>query len=132
MKTVKALVVLETMWGTAGRAPRFFQINPQNFSGRRLYSLLGHSDFLVTNACSQQVNSAREHARPDPIWLAKNLQIIRYGVLILCGRVAQATYEVCEYEYQGPVVRMPHPASRQWSKEKLEFWRKELAKYYVG
>lgn len=121
---VRCLVVLETMWGRAGKAPGLFHINPQNHSGRRLYWLLSHSDFFVTNACRNQVNNAREHDKPDPVWLATNLQRCKYDLLLVCGKVAQATYARCGYVPNCRVLQIPHPAARTWTKATLEETRR--------
>lgn len=119
----KALVVLETMWGGNGKAPGLFRINPYNYSGKRLYSLLGHSDFWVTNACRELVSHANAHGKPDPEWLAQNLQRLTYDLLLLCGKVAQQTYDRCGYVPPCRIERMPHPAARTWTKAELERWR---------
>jgi hypothetical protein len=126
----KALVVLETMWGgNGGRAPRFFRINPNNFSGRRLYKLLGHDDFYVTNACPQYVENANRHGTPNPEWLATSLQRLTYDLLLLCGRIAQETYDQCGYTPKCVILRMPHPAARMWTKQMLQEWQERLKKY---
>ena len=122
----RALVVLETMWGDAGRAPGLFKINPHNHSGKRLYKLLGHADFWVTNACPWQVGSATQHGKPDPAWLARNLQRMSYDLLLVCGRVAQKTFDQCEYVPPCKVLKMLHPAARTWTKAKLQEWEVRL------
>jgi hypothetical protein len=121
----RCLAVLETMWGGNGHAPGLFRINPNNFTGRRLYWLLGHEDLWVTNACRELVANARLHGEPDPAWLAKNLQRLTYDLLLVCGKVAQTTYGECGYMPDCRVLEMPHPASRSdWSRLNLEAWQK--------
>ena len=116
----RAAVVLETMWGNPGWAPGWFHINQQNYTGRRLHWLLGHEDFWVTNACPQQVANATQHGRPDPAWLAHNLQRRAYDLLLVCGRVAQATYAHCGYVPPCRVVYIAHPAARTWTRAQLD------------
>ncbi len=71
------LAILETMWdwramtSEAGyaRAPAFFSINPDNFSGRRLYRLLGdrlNTWLQVTNACPELVSGPNQHGKQLP------------------------------------------------------------------
>jgi hypothetical protein len=115
----RCLAVLEVMWGTPGKAPGIFRINPNNHTGRRLYWLLGHDDLLVTNACPEQVGHPTLHGRPDPLWLAKNLQRVAYDLLLICGRVAQRTFDQCGYRPQCRIIEMPHPAARCWTKADL-------------
>lgn len=127
----KVLVVLETMWGGSGSAPGLFRINPNNYSGRRLLWLIGHSDFWVTNACREYVSNARQHGKPDPTWLAKNLQRIDYGLLLVCGKVAQRTYTACGYVPDCNVLEMPHPAARMWPKVQMLKWKARIKKVQV-
>jgi hypothetical protein len=69
------VALLESMWGwrgysEAGDVIRYFRINPDNFSGRRLYSLIGPShSLLVTNSCRECQRSANDHGTPDPAWV---------------------------------------------------------------
>ena len=123
--STRCVAVLDTMWGGDGHAPGLFRINPNNFTGRRLYRLLGHKDLWVTNACRELVENAKGHGKPDPKWLAKNLQRMTYDLLLVCGRVAQRTYADCGYVPDCRVLKMPHPASRSdWSRENLDKWQK--------
>lgn len=119
------VAVLDTMWGdTAGRAPRFFTINPRNHSGRRLYKLVGPDvRLLVTNACPQQVTNAQHHSKPDAVWLAQNIAYARKhyspALILVCGKVAKQTFEAAGINSQTPVMYMPHPAARSWSRGRL-------------
>lgn len=130
----KFVAILDTMWGTGGRAPQWFLINPQNHSGRRLYKLTGarYGDLVVVNACAQQTRSARHHGTPSVEWLAASLAAVptsrRGAVLLVCGAVAQRTYDRLAVPWNGPVVRMPHPASRTWTRAQLLAVRKQIAK----
>ncbi len=117
------------MWGDfAGQAPRFFKINPKNFSGRRLYSLIGpDSNLLVTNSCKFMVNAAHKHGVPNVEWLTQNLNILHrhrtYDVVLVCGKVAQATYKQCNFtpRLYTRVIEIPHPAARTvWTREYIE------------
>jgi hypothetical protein len=123
----RVVAVLETMWdwrnqttsaGYRKEAPRHFQINPDNHSGRRLYKLVGGADLVVTNACRELVCSAREHGVPDPVWLAENLQrLAPIALLLVCGKVAQKTFAICGFIPSAPVIEIPHPAARgYWTK----------------
>jgi hypothetical protein len=119
-KHVRCLAVLETMWGTPGNADELFPINPGNFTGKRLYWLLGHNELLCTNACREQVSGPSEHGTPDPSWLNANLQKLSYDLLLVCGKVAQATYDRCAYTPACRIIRIPHPAARGcWNKHYL-------------
>jgi hypothetical protein len=122
MKTVVA--ILDSMWdwrqatSRAGykEAPRSFSINPRNFSGKRLYRIVGDGvNLLVTNSCRELCASANHHGTPDPAWLRENLKILEpFEVLLVCGKVAQATYAVCGYEFKHK-IEIPHPAARMWT-----------------
>jgi hypothetical protein len=133
---MRAVAILETMWDwrqqTSGagytEAPRFFRINPKNFSGRRLYRICGpNAQLLVTNACRELVSGPSHHGKPDPEWLAENLWEIErrrpdsapIDVLLVCGKVAQATYKACGYKSEtARVIEIPHPAARFiWTRE---------------
>lgn len=138
MKLVVA--VLETMWGWGHytrRAPRFFPINRRNFSGKRLYRLVGENcRLLVTNACKELVTSPDQHGEPDPEWLEQNLLLLKPEVILVCGKVAQATYARTVWPSLASVkgtkvLHIPHPAARNyWTRavitETAERIQKEL------
>lgn len=125
----KIIAVLESMWDwrqmTSGagyrEAPRSFRINPENYSGKRLYRIVGDSgELLVTNACRELCGSANHHGTPDPTWLRENLEILApFDVLLVCGRVAQATYARCGYDFER-MIEIPHPAARRWTHALIE------------
>jgi len=145
-RLMRVVAILETMWNWRGmtsaagyaEAPRYFRINPQNFSGRRLYKLVGQdARLLVTNACRELVSGPKEHGKPDPAWLAENIRILdgeseklpegvteraRIEVLLVCGKVAQQTFRQCGYEPKAArVIEIPHPAARQvWTRELID------------
>src|SRR5204863_10164647 len=130
---MRVVAMLETMWDWRGmtsgagysEAPRFFRINPDNHSGRRLYKLIGHdAQLLVTNACRELVTGPNQHGKPDPQWLAENLAEIEakrpdsatIDVLLVCGKVAQQTFRMSGYQpKKARIVEMPHPAARMWT-----------------
>lgn len=132
----RVVAILEVMWDwrqmTSGagyaEAPRYFQINPQNHSGRRLYRLVGlDASLVVTNACRELVTGPTQHGTPDPVWLAENLRILDGDILdeqyidllLVCGKVAQRTFKVCKYRPRAArVIEIPHPAARSvWTRE---------------
>ena len=125
----RIVAILESMWDwrqmTSGsgyrEALRYFRINPDNFSGKRLYRIVGHdADLFVTNACRELCASARHHGTPDPAWLCENLKSLEpFDVLLVCGRVAQATYAQSGYEFARK-IEMPHPAARMWTHAMLD------------
>lgn len=115
------------------RAPKFFIINRNNFSGRRLYSLIGNDvRLLVTESCKELVKSAKEHGTPDPIWLASNLTLLHSGlfkpsVILLCGKVAQKTFKDSKFVTHACVIEIPHPAARVvWTKAYIEQIRQQI------
>jgi hypothetical protein len=125
------VAILESMWDwrslTSGagynQAPSYFRINPQNHSGKRLYRIVGDNHLLVTNACRELVGGPNQHGKPDPEWLRGNLMKLDklgIGILLVCGNVAQQTYEKSGFLWKGPTIRMMHPASRTWSNELLD------------
>lgn len=128
---IRVVAVLETMWdwkaqtSSAGykQAPRFFRINPRNFSGRRLYKLVGpNAHLLVTESCRELVSAAHKHGTPDPEWLRENLLLLEpFEVLLLCGKVAQQTFLRSEHPTAARIVEMPHPAARAyWTAKNIE------------
>lgn len=126
----RVVAVLETMWDwrsmTSGagyrEAPRYFRINPNNYSGKRLYKLIGPARLLVTNACRDLASHANGHGKPDTGWLRENLEILdrhqSIAVILVCGKVAQACYRECGFEpARATVFEIPHPAARgPWTK----------------
>ncbi len=121
----KCLAILDTMWGGSDQAPGLFRINPNNYTGKRLYWFLGHDDLWVTNACGEYMANAKQHGTPNPERLAKNLRRITYDLLLVCGSVAKKTYLKCGYTPKCEILMIPHPARRGWTKSKLE-WTKNL------
>lgn len=136
---MNVVAILETMWDWRGQtssagyaeAPRFFRINPQNYSGRRLYKLIGSDALLlVTNACRELVTGPNQHGTPNPEWLAENLAEIEVNhaaaapidVLLVCGKIAQQTFKQSGYKLKnGRVIEIPHPAARAvWTVEFIE------------
>lgn len=152
---MRVVAILETMWdwrqqtSSAGyaQAPRFFRINKQNFSGRRLYKIVGpQAQLLVTNACRELVSGPEKHGNGNPTWLAENLPVYLTAkrplavihereeyknpfqpidLLMVCGKVAQKTYRDCGFKpLWARVIEMPHPAARSWTK--FEIGRHQL------
>jgi hypothetical protein len=130
MKTVVA--VLDTMWGERNaRAPRYFQINPNNRSGKMLYRLVGpYRRLWVTNSCREMVNNARRHGKPDPGWLAENLRRLKPDLVLVCGKVAQKTFrEACPMKWDGcDDISIPHPAARNWSQKQIKRIARKIEK----
>lgn len=126
----RAVAILEVMWdwrartsaaGYQERAPRWFDINPHNFTGRRLHRWLEHfDDFKVTNACPQLVSSAKGRGTPDSAWLSENLIALQpFDLLLVCGRVAQETYKRAD-AVGARIIELPHPAARCWNRQGLD------------
>lgn len=124
MDRVKIVALLESMWGWGGyndpgeEAPRFFRINPENFSGRRLYRLVGDANLIVTNSCRFVQKSANHHGTPDPEWVRENLERAQNDgcdLFLICGKIAKATYESTGLNFAN-VLFMDHPAARRWTK----------------
>lgn len=129
MPKVRCVAILEVMWdweeqtSTAGykrKAPKWFNINPNNLTGSRLYKFLGHNSLLVTNACPDLVYSAKGKGTPSPKWLRENLKQLEFDLLLVCGSVAKKTLQKSRFKTSARIVEIPHPAARVWTKEKLE------------
>ena len=120
---VDVVAVLEVMWGEpSDEAPGFFWINDKwNASGKRLRQLVG-TRVLVTNACRECVPSASHRGTRDPDRLARNLSRIDCDLLLICGAVAQATFEESGFVVpEGTrAFYMKHPAARSWTKQEIE------------
>lgn len=125
----KIVAVLDSMWdwrqATSGaghkEAPRYFRINPQNFSGKRLYRIVGHgADLFVTNSCRELCQSASHRGTPDAAWLGENLNILApFAALLVCGKVAQATFAASGFVWEQR-IEIPHPAARMWTHAMLD------------
>lgn len=129
----KIVALLDSMWSWGGcnepgeEAPRYFRINPDNHSGRRLYRICGpgHS-LLVTNCCRIVQSSANHHGLPDPEWVGRNIAFLAkegMDLLLICGKVAKQTYlrRPCGWNAHYPaVLYMDHPAARRWSNQKID------------
>lgn len=124
---MRIVVVLAVQWGYPGdKVSRWFRINPFNHSGQRLYRLIGHFDFLVTNACPDIVYRADQQGTPDPRWLRRNLRALRPQVVLVCGAVAQATFERDMVPASTKVFKLPHPAARTWTKALITGWSRRI------
>jgi hypothetical protein len=67
-------------------------------------------DLHVTNACRELCGSANHHGTPDPEWLRENLELLApFDVLLVCGKVAQATYARSGYEFARK-IEIPAPS----------------------
>jgi hypothetical protein len=138
----KWLAILDTQWGDPGQARRWFPINPDNHSGRRLYSLTQskYPQVWVTNSCREAFGAAHFHGVPDRDWLIGNLNTLSPSQkklpLLICGQVAQKVFDEIdvsdEYWHLGPIVRMLHPAARVWSRELIEHTQRELKEIANG
>jgi hypothetical protein len=129
------VALLESMWGwrgysEAGDVIRYFRINPDNFSGRRLYRIVGDGhNLLVTNSCRECQSTASDHGKPDPAWVASNLTFLaseKMDLLLVCGRIAKETYEASGFQFP-KVLFMDHPAARRWSNASLDAMTKRVA-----
>jgi hypothetical protein len=124
------VAVLETMWGSPSPV-RWFRINPLNVSGRRLYRLVSPAELVVTNACREPVWNANQHGVPDPVWLRENLtrlgRLYPVRLVLVCGTVAAKTMR--RIEIASPVFHMPHPAARDWTKQKENETKRKISLY---
>ena len=135
--SLKIVALLESMWGWRGHhnpgeeAPRFFHINPDNLSGRRLYALCGDATLAVTNSCRTVQATANHHGVPDPEWVKENLSRAQgdgCDLFLICGTVAQKTYAATGLDYPN-VILMDHPAARRWTGIKMAAIRRQIAEY---
>lgn len=141
MTVPRVVALLESMWGwrrlhaADAEAPRFFRINPNNFSGRRLYQLVGGDvNLLVTNSCRIVQRSANHHGTPDPSWVKENLERAQRDgcrLFLICGRVAKRTYELTCLSFDN-VLFIDHPAARRWTTEALGRETKRIARRLKG
>lgn len=143
----RIVALLESMWGWRGYnepgaiAPRFFRINPDNHSGRRLYSLIGSHELVVTNCCRTVQETANHHGKPDLEWVRQNLLTASHemNLLLVCGRVARETFETIASIPSGITdgrsyissngfrwYAIDHPAARRWSHAKIEQTRAHI------
>lgn len=131
---MRIVAVLESMWDwrqmTSGagykEAPRWFRINPLNYSGKRLYKLVGEeADLYVTNACPQLMGSANHHGKPDEKWLRENLELLKPDVLLVCGGIAQKCYDKTGMEHPR-TLRLRHPAARNWTLAQMAETREKV------
>lgn len=117
---MKIVALLDTMWGDqVQRAPRFFHINPNNASGKRLYKLTEGHVLVVTNSCPIMVTTANTHGVPDPKWVKSNLAVLGFDLLLVCGAVAKKTYLATHCNYK-QVLYIDHPAARRWGTEQMQ------------
>lgn len=132
---MKIVALLDSMWGWGGYneagedAPCYFRINPDNFSGRRLYRMCGDHNLLVTNSCRVVQAHANAHGQPDPAWVRKNLEFLTgqgMDLLLVCGRVAQETYKHSGFEFPR-VIQIDHPAARRWTNARLDEVQRQIA-----
>lgn len=123
----RIVAILAVQWGYPGdKVLPWFRINPYNHSGARLIKLIGHRNFLVTNACSDIVYSASAKGAPDAEWLQRNLTLLAPEVVLVCGSVARATFRRGMVGKAVRVLYMPHPAARMWSKRLMTRYTKLL------
>jgi hypothetical protein len=130
---MRIVALLESMWGWGGFTEtgdviRYFRINADNFSGRRLYRICGDHQLLVTNSCRECQTTANDHGKPDPAWVADNLTFLaseKMDLLLVCGRVAKQTYERSGFEFPR-VLFMDHPAARRWTNQALDDMRDKV------
>lgn len=127
------VALLDSMWGwrgytSKGDVVRYFRINADNFSGRRLYRLCGNHSLLVTNSCRECQSSSSGHGTPDPEWVASNLKFLEsqgMNLLLVCGKVAKDAYERSGFNFS-KVIFMDHPAARRWSNQSLDAMRERI------
>lgn len=146
MKNIVAL--LDSMWGWRGYSAegdvvRYFRINPDNHSGRRLYRICGDHNLLVTNSCRECQATANHHGKPDPAWVESNLSFLKnqgMDLLLVCGTVAKETFRKTSFapyhlSVDGSMVEVrpiqfleiDHPAARRWSNVKLDLMRDTIS-----
>ena len=135
------VALLDSMWGWRGyndageEAPRYFRINRENHSGRRLYSLVGDASLLVTNSCRTVQSSANHHGVPDPAWVLETLKLLRperMDLLLVCGKVAQDTFKCALAVHERPLfphIFIDHPAARRWTNEKMAACRAQIEEF---
>lgn len=135
----KAVAILQEMWdwrsmsssaGYVEQAPGYYRINPDNFTGKRLYWFLGEpglvvDDLLVTNACPELVTGPTMRGKANKQWVRDNLaELWPFDLLLVCGRVACNTYEQRSAPHPCRIIEMPHPAARTWDRVSLDRCRR--------
>lgn len=130
----KVIALCDTMWdwenmttsaGYREIAPSYYTISGDNHTGKRLYNWLGHYDLLVTNACKELVSGPNQRGTPDKTWVRANLaELWPFDLLLVCGRVAQGTYDLSMAPHPCRVIECPHPAARMWNARSLSFMRR--------
>lgn len=120
------LAVLQNAWDPDWeRYPLFFDINPGNASGRRLYYTVGSHDLRVTNLSSEVGNHANDHRlKPDLPRLQRCFQAAPWDYVLLCGRWVNRHVSVDMVPCA--VIKMPHPASRSLPNWWLDMARKHI------
>lgn len=104
------------------RPPRFFVIDPQNHSGKRLYRVTDGWHLRVTNACPQWGTDPSHRGRTCLDSLERSIYAREWDALLVCGKQAHAAVDQLlerdpqfRYEYGDRIVRMKHPADRTLS-----------------
>ena len=130
---MRVLAILQNMWddrGSVRTAPLKFRINPLNYSGKRLYKLIGEGeDLWVTNASREVSRKASEHKTQIDLKSLVRVLLEDWDLVLVCGRVAHAAFDqaMTEVPERGtPALKIDHPAARRWSKEKLEVVRSRI------
>jgi hypothetical protein len=138
---MNVVALLDSMWGWRGYSAtgdevRWFRINPENFSGKRLYRLCCGHNLVVTNSCRACQATANHHGTPDPEWVKENLRFLEsrgMDLLLVCGRVAQDTFgRSGGTSARIPVLFIDHPAARRWTNASLDATRELISKALSG
>jgi hypothetical protein len=76
------------------------------------------------------VPSASHRGTRDAVRLERNLRGVSSDLLLICGKVAQATYEETDWDPPASTKAyyMKHPASRNWTNEEIEETAAQLQK----
>lgn len=116
---MKILAILQNAYADPGRRQAILQsmstfvINPNNYTGKKLYKLTEGHDLLVTNACPEVFVNVKDKGRTDLDRLKLSIIENPYDLYISCGKQSnEACIKIIKDFDDKPLILMPHPASR--------------------
>lgn len=111
------LFLLQNAWGDAFKLPEVFVPNPRNKTAKVCRKIIGEGrTIFFSNVSPIVTDKSSDNPGIDQEYTNGLLNRINerktFDLIIICGNNAKEAYDKSKVAFNGRVIRMPHPASR--------------------
>lgn len=129
---MKILCLLQNSWGNRKEILGCISFipNPKNHSARVIRNLVGNNYFEFSNTTVKSSLRANQVLPPDLDHLKKVIEYSeQFDLILICGKQAKEAILKCNFKLNVPYLFIPHPASRNFSKNKRNNIKLKIRRY---